>query len=130
MARILLIDDDNECLLILKTILKDASHNVYMLSMTKDLLLEIKSFRPDLIITDIMMPGLSGASVYDLIRGHLGPKFPIIVSSATTLHIRHKTDRFIDECPKPVDRDKLLFTVENLLARAKDKEPKPNTGAN
>jgi len=129
MARILLLDDDNECLLVLKTILKDASHNVYMLSNTKDLLLEIKSFKPDLIVTDIMMPGLSGSSVYDLIRGHFGPKFPIIVSSATTLHIRHKTDAFISECPKPVDREKLLFTVDNLLMRAKESNPKPDAGA-
>lgn len=121
MARIVTIDDDEDVLFQLRFILTRAGHEVFPLLRTDRLAQEVKRVSPDLVITDIVMPGLMGGGVYHLLRRELGAELPIIVSSGTKLRIRgSEKDRLLAYCPKPVDYEELLRVIEELLRKKCD----------
>lgn len=77
--------------------------------------------RPDLVITDVMMPGLSGMELVERLRrgeGDSGP--PVIVMSAVSSDQPAPPARFI---PKPFDLDRLIDLVDHLVATADADRP-------
>ena len=124
MKRILIIDDNEDFLEILYTRLAHEGYEVNSLPSGLEILEEISQTRPDLVITDILMPGITGAQVYEEIRRVCGPKLPIIITSATRMKLKKGKDEHLEHCMKPVDFDKLLETVRrflNLSEQDKDK---------
>jgi DNA-binding response OmpR family regulator len=78
---ILVADDE---MIMLKTIelrLKKDGHNVIICQDGREALKKIEESSPDLIITDIMMPFLSGLEIIGAVKKK-GKKIPIIVLSA------------------------------------------------
>lgn len=80
----------------------------------------------DLIILDIMLPGMSGYAVCEAIRA-AGNDVPILMLTARTLKEDRLrgwetgTDQYLQ---KPFDLDEMLTIVRNLLARRK-RAPEP-----
>jgi two-component system OmpR family response regulator len=74
---------------------------------------------PDLVVLDLMLPGMSGYAVCEAIRGR-GSDVPVVMLTARTLvedRIRGfdaGTDVYLQ---KPFDLDELISIVRNLLAR-------------
>jgi CheY-like chemotaxis protein len=122
MAKILILDDDETCILVTGSILKQVGHEVYKLTRPGLVLQEIRKISPDLLITDLMMPGATGGIVYDAVRKEIGPDLPIIVSSGTTMKV-NKPDPLLADVPKPVDPAFLRETVMRLLAAAAGETP-------
>lgn len=123
MARIMTIDDDEDTLYQLRTVLSRAGHEVLPLLRADRVIEQVRSARPDLVITDIVMPGVMGGGIYRTLREEIGPSLPIIVSSATRLRLRgSQEDPMLAYCPKPVDFDLLLATIETLLAKRREAE--------
>lgn len=122
MAKILILDDDETCILVSGTILNKDGHEVYKLTRPGLVLQEIRKISPDLLITDLMMPGATGGIVYEAVRKEIGPDLPIIVSSGTKMKV-NKPDRLLADVPKPVDPAFLRATVTRLLAAAAGEEP-------
>jgi CheY-like chemotaxis protein len=58
--RIFVVDDDPDILSFVKLFLEDAGHTVLTSTSAIEALSEISSFRPDVVITDLMMSGLDG----------------------------------------------------------------------
>ncbi|MEM7476837.1 MAG: response regulator [Planctomycetota bacterium] len=89
----------------------------------EDTLAKVKSFQPDLILLDVMMPKLSGFEVCEQIKGDAELK-QIMVLMVTALNelgdieraVRAGTDDFLS---KPINKPELLKRVENML-RLKD----------
>lgn len=115
MARIVVIDDDKECLLCIKTMLEIGGHVVYPLLRPNKIVEQITAVQADLVVTDIIMPGITGGSVYNMIRAHIGPMVPVIVSSGTSIKLGTRNDPLVAYCRKPVSHDVLLSTVKELL---------------
>ncbi len=61
MSKILLIDDDQDLANLTKTTLIKQGYQASVLHSAEKIIEEIKVRRPDLILMDIMMPGVSGA---------------------------------------------------------------------
>ena len=89
----------------------------------EDTLTKVKSFEPDLILLDVMMPKQSGFEVCEQIKGSEATN-QIMILMVTALNelgdieraVRAGTDDFLS---KPVNKPELLKRVENML-RLKD----------
>lgn len=124
MARILVIDDDIDYLAMIKTFLVDAKYEVLPLTRADKTLEEVRRFRPDLVLLDIIMPGISGAQCYQAIRKECGAALPIIIITGTDMTLKSVKDSQLKYFRKPVDLDRLLKTIQSLLPGEKPGEKK------
>ena len=86
MQTILIIDDDTAIGDLEQEVLERAGYAVQRAYSGTEALLLLKSSRPDLILLDLMLPGLSGEEVLPRIQG-----IPVIVISAKTA-VQDKVD--------------------------------------
>ena len=85
---------------------------------------QAREFRPELVILDIMLPGLDGVGVLKEIR-HSGSRVPIVMLTArdTTLDKVHSLDIGADDyITKPFDIEELMARIRALLRRAEGEE--------
>ncbi len=116
-ARILTVDDDADCQIFLRVMLTRAGYEVIQMSRGDRIIQAIETHKPDLVVTDIIMPGVTGGVVYQMIRQKIGPGLPIVVSSGSSLKMRD-TDCLVAFCPKPINPPVFLETIASLLAKA------------
>lgn len=115
---ILAVDDTPDNLFLIKLALEQEGHNVHLAHDGNTALSQIKKSPPDLILLDVMMPGLSGYEVTERIRQDLSlPFIPIILITAFDQMSMVKgldvgADDFIR---KPVKIDELQAKVRALL---------------
>ena len=77
MSRILIIDDDVHIGNMLEELLAREGYQISRAYSGTEALLALSAVRPDLILLDLMLPGLSGEEVLPRLRG-----VPVIVLSA------------------------------------------------
>src|SRR5687768_10090700 len=117
--RILIADDNEPNRELLEAYLADVDCEVEHSVDGQDTLAKIKSFRPDLILLDVMMPKLSGFEVCQRLKEDAALR-KIMVLMVTALNeagdieraVKAGTDDFLS---KPVNRTELLKRVENML---------------
>lgn len=120
-AKILVIDDDPEIRDLLKISLKKLGHRIYLAADGEGGLAIAEREEPDLIILDILMPGLSG---YDVARKlaespHMAD-IPILMLSArgSSQEIAQGLLGFADDyVTKPFQTDELMARVGALIRR-------------
>ena len=66
--KILVIDDSPVVLKITVLLLQDAGHEVEGLNKPEEALDRVRQLQPDIVVCDIMMPGINGLEVLRLIR--------------------------------------------------------------
>jgi signal transduction histidine kinase/ActR/RegA family two-component response regulator len=115
--RLLLVDDDRDTLELLSAALTQRSAEVTAVSSAADALEAIKKFRPDVLISDIAMPGEDG---YALIKTVLALDAPAIPSIAITAYAKEE-DReralaagFQRYLAKPVELGEFISAVAEL----------------
>lgn len=121
-GRILVIEDERPLRIILKKQLEDAKDARYEVRTAEDGLKGLEEIRrdpPDLILLDVMMPGLNGFDVCMKLKSDpLTSRIPIILLTAkSTLDDRlHGLEMFADDyLTKPYEQKELLFRVRNQL---------------
>lgn len=83
MKRIIVCDDEPHILEGLRYLLRGADRQINVASSGKEALQRIAEQKPDLLITDIMMPEMSGLEVVSILRGQDTTKdLPIIILTA------------------------------------------------
>ena len=117
MAKILLIDDDMDCLRSLKLILETKGHEISAVTDGAVAIQAAKEIAPDIVITDILMPGISGGMIYEKIRQEISALIPIIVCSGTKLRLPVVNDPLLEYLRKPVECAMLLEKVDSLLKK-------------
>lgn len=121
MFQILITDDDKHTRRYLDTLLSDAGYTPRCASSAEEALKLIKEIPFDLLIVDIMMPGMDGYEFTKLLRD-CRYDLPILMLTAKQLpdNIRHGflagTD---DYMTKPFDEEELLLRIRALLRRAR-----------
>ena len=95
MPRILIVDDDPATCALLTRVLQDAGHTVETAPESAAALAMIADSPPDLPITDVEMPGLTGWSVFSRAR-RLSPTLPIIVISGVDTGSPHQERALAD----------------------------------
>jgi len=80
--RILVVDDQEEILLLLNDYLSNSGFEVTLCKETKNALSLIKSFKPDLILLDLLMPDLNGFEICEILNNDTETcGIPIIIIS-------------------------------------------------
>jgi CheY-like chemotaxis protein len=83
MARVLLIDDDKANLDFMRQLLQIEGHKLVWAADGEQGLAQVRQFRPELIICDVIMPHLGGYAVLETVRAD--PQFsgiPVLLFSA------------------------------------------------
>jgi len=65
---ILVVDDDEDCLAMVKTILTNSDFQVFTAPNGKEALKQLQSLNPALVILDIMMPEMNGYEVVEAMK--------------------------------------------------------------
>jgi CheY-like chemotaxis protein len=121
--RILVVDDEADAREIVATILGEAGAEIATASSSRQALEQLKQWRPDLLISDIGMPGESG---YDLIRkvralspGEGGQIPAIALTAYARMEDRLKilSAGFQMHVPKPIEPMELATVVASLTKR-------------
>jgi len=122
---VLLVEDDQSSLIFLKTILEEAGYRVYIAKDGETALRRVKFQEMDLVLLDIILPGIDGYEVCRrLKRNPSTQNIPIIFLSALT-DTFDKVKAFItggvDYLIKPISLEELLARVEIHLKIARKK---------
>jgi DNA-binding response OmpR family regulator len=121
MARIIIADDDEIIGEIARDALIAAGHGAGLLADGAEALAVIKARRPDLVVLDCNMPGLSGVLlVAELRKLPAFADLPVLMLTGRQGQRDEEIARFAgadDYMKKPFDPDELVFRVEQLLAK-------------
>lgn len=123
MARIYVIDDDEQLLRMVGLMLERGGHTVTLISDPFKGLEQLKADRPDLLVLDVMMPNLSGHEITRQVRSTKGLEdLPILMLTARSQEIDRQTairSGASDYLSKPVTSQELIEQVDGLLAKRK-----------
>lgn len=119
--RILVIDDATDNSFLLQTFLEYEGYQVEVANSGFAALAKIESAPPDLVLLDVMMPGMNGFEVAQRLRQNRQlPFIPIVLITGydTTLISEEAEVRVEGLIHKPVLLDKLLTQVKAILNRS------------
>jgi len=121
MIRILVVEDDPNIRKLMEAVLLDERYTPVLAADAQEALDILEIQHIDLMITDVMMPGIDGYTLTEQLRD-AGYDFPILMITAKDT-IKDKRRGFIvgtdDYMIKPVDEEEMILRVKALLRRAK-----------
>lgn len=119
MATLLIVDDEPQVRKLLETLLQYEGYHTLSVGSGEEALALVAEQPPDLILLDIMMPGMDGFEVANQLKGNPATaNIPIIMLSALSepsarlSGLQTGAEEFIS---KPVERVELWLRVRNLL---------------
>lgn len=125
MARILVVEDEKDIQDVLGYNLRQAGHEVVIASRGDDGLRMARAQKPDLVLLDLMLPGMSGTEVCHALKRDAGTSaIPIVMITARS----EELDRVVgfeigaeDYIVKPFSVREVMLRVQALLRRASTK---------
>jgi len=122
-AHILIVEDEAALLRLTQALLLDEGYNVQAANNGGAALRALEVSRPDLIISDIMMPEMDGYALYDAVRSR--PEwttipFIFLTAKAEKTDIRRGKELGAEDyITKPFDPEDLIAAVRGRLQRAR-----------
>jgi DNA-binding response OmpR family regulator len=120
MARVLVVDDDLTVREVVVTYLRAAGHDVAESADGEGALAMLRDQPADLVVLDLMLPGIDGLEVCERLRAR-GDDLPVIMLTA----LGSETDRVVglergadDYVTKPFSPRELVLRVDSVLRRA------------
>jgi len=125
--KIMVAEDDVRLQKFLHSFLTREGFNVMVVGEGQAVITEYHRFQPDLLLLDVMMPGMDGFEVCRKIREE--SYLPIVILSAKDGH----TDKILgltlgcdDYITKPFENTELLLRIKAVLRRGKEHSPQEN----
>jgi DNA-binding response OmpR family regulator len=128
MAEILVVDDDRDVAKSMELALRRHGFRVTVANSGVDAIKMLRRHRPDLMLLDIVMPGMSGLDVCRRLRSHPSlTDLPIIFLTARSQE-RDRIEGFRagadDYLGKPFNLDELILRVRAVLRRCRQAPPR------
>jgi DNA-binding NtrC family response regulator len=117
MAKILIIDDEAVFARSAAHFLSRSGHECWSLANAEEGLSSVETERPDLVLLDIKLAGMSGLEALKRITS-LDPNAIVIIMTAYSSvesAVAAMKDGAYDYIQKPIDHDELRFTIEKAL---------------
>jgi CheY-like chemotaxis protein len=113
--KVLVVDDEPVVRAVVRDVLHEEGYAVVEAPDGRTVLEILDRERPDLVLMDVMMPGIDGREVYRVLRSREDlPDVPVVMMSAAA-----RADRLDPSIagflPKPFDLDRLMETVVQLI---------------
>jgi CheY-like chemotaxis protein len=127
-VRVLVTDDDMNARELLAVVLDNAGAEVRAAASAEDALMILQTWTPDVLLSDIEMPGGDGYALIDRVRRLAGTPDGLL-AIALTAHarpddrVRALESGFQWHLAKPVDPSELLSVIATLVAQQKEKGP-------
>jgi DNA-binding response OmpR family regulator len=119
-GRILIVEDDNMLAKVIGDNLRFAGYEVSTAADGHDAVARLRTFQPDLVLLDLMLPDRSGFDLCGVLRQ--GGRTPVVILSARA----QKADKLRglklgadDYLTKPFDLDELLARIQAVLRRSR-----------
>ena len=120
-VKVLLVDDDPDTLQILSVMLAESKAGVQTAASVSEALEILEWYQPDVLVSDLAMPGEDGYSLIGKIRALAAGKLTQVPAVALTSYVRVE-DRtralsagFNVFVPKPVEPEELITAIANLV---------------
>ncbi len=115
MKTVLIVDDEPVVRAVVRDVLSEEGYAVVEAPDGRTMLEILARESPDLVLMDVMMPGVDGREAYRILRSREDlPDVPVVMMSAAA-----KEDRLDPTIaaflPKPFDLDRLMETVVGLI---------------
>ncbi|HVW11801.1 MAG TPA: response regulator [Bryobacteraceae bacterium] len=120
-SRILIVDDNASNVMLLERILQMAGYrNHSAVTDSREVLERFRTWRPDLILLDLMMPNMDGYAVLRQLGGWIPDRvyLPVLVITADTTPAARKRAMELgakDFLTKPIDALEATLRINNLL---------------
>ncbi len=118
--RVMIVDDEEDFLELIKANLEmTGNYEVMTLSDAAGLISSVRSFKPHIILLDIIMPHVDGVEACKILNSDPNTaRIPIIIMSA----LYSDKDKLmmyklgvVDFMPKPIEKDDLVVKIEKAL---------------
>jgi len=122
-ARLLVVDDEPNILELLSVSLRFAGFEVATATNGIDALARAREFGPELVVLDVMLPGLDGFEVARQLRG-AGDQVPVLfltAKDATEDRVQGLTLGGDDYVTKPFSLEEVVARIRAVLRRTRDR---------
>jgi two-component system, chemotaxis family, response regulator PixH len=118
-STVLLVEDTRSLLDLIAGYLRDSGYTVILANNAKDALIAAIKQQPDAIITDVVMPGMSGFELCRQLKNNPATEqVPIIICSSKSGKIdqlwgkKQGADAYVT---KPFTKEQLLLAIESVV---------------
>jgi DNA-binding response OmpR family regulator len=118
--KVMVVDDEESILELEKAILETAGYEVMTAESGEKCIEKLKTLKPDLVLLDMMMPGMSGRETCEKMRQDPKTKglkvaFVTVAKFSEAGKDKLKDMKVMDYITKPFDNDDLLARVKKML---------------
>lgn len=118
--KIMLVDDEPDILFVEKIILEKAGYEIIEANSGEECLEKLKTEKPDMILLDVMMPGINGWETCKRIKENESTKdIPVIMvtvkSSDEDMTKSFKYSQSDGHVSKPIIKEKLIQTIKWIV---------------
>jgi len=118
MKKIMVVDNEPDIVDLTRTVLELGGYNVVAAHSGEECLRLLEKEKVDLVLLDIMMPGMSGWDVFNRINKK-SPKIKVAFMSVLEISDKRKQvlieEGLADYIMKPFDKDTLLDRIDKIL---------------
>jgi CheY-like chemotaxis protein len=113
---ILVVEDEKPIRELLAWLLRDLGYQVQEAINGRDAIAQVEEHRPDLVISDVMMPIMGGAELCRWVKSTLKPAPPVILTSSVGAQVADGlgADAFVS---KPFDLEELEQAVRQYVTK-------------
>jgi CheY-like chemotaxis protein len=124
--RILVVDDDSEAREVVEAVLIEAGYAVEVAADGFQAVAKLQATLPDLVLTDLMMPGMHGVDLAQWIRTYRTGLPVVVITGRETYGLRTDAEAYgaIACLVKPVNLEELLWTIDRALIQSEADRPK------
>jgi CheY-like chemotaxis protein len=118
--KVMIVDDERNLRELISAILEPEGYEVIQAEDGEDALEKLKTIRPDLILLDMMMPGMSGREVCEKIRANEKTKdlkvvFLTVARFSELGKEELKRLKVLDYITKPFDNNDLIKRIKKII---------------